>query len=361
MAVFKLFPLIDATIYSEYPTANTGVDPILEASIGEGQTSGVAEASRVLIKFSDSELNQISSSYLANSTSYKAYLRCFNATATRLADTKTLDVFAISGSWSNGTGRFGDVPTTQDGVSWINAQANQGWATSSFVAGTTASFASQPGGATWYTAYNNSQSFSYGTALDIQVDITDITQAWLGGIIPNDGLLIKHRNEFETGSQYQTKLKYFSVDTHTIYPPTLEMRWDDCVYNTGSLSTISEDNIYISLQDNPGIFKPDAVNRFRINVRPKFPTRVFQTSSLYTNNYYLPQESHYAVQDVATNEFIVDFDNTYTKISADSGSSYFDLYMQGFEPERWYKIIVRTQIASRTYLFDEGYSFKIVR
>ena len=30
MAVYKLFPLQDATLYSFYPYMNTGIDPIIE-------------------------------------------------------------------------------------------------------------------------------------------------------------------------------------------------------------------------------------------------------------------------------------------------------------------------------------------
>ena len=32
MAVYKIFPTKDATIYSQYPNKNTGLDPILESS-----------------------------------------------------------------------------------------------------------------------------------------------------------------------------------------------------------------------------------------------------------------------------------------------------------------------------------------
>ena len=71
--------------------------------------------------------------------------------------------------------------------------------------------------------------------------------------------------------------------------------------------------------------------KFRINCRPQFPTRTFQTASAYTINYYLPTSSYYAIKDLYTNEFVIDFDTNYTQISADSESSYFTLYMNGLE------------------------------
>ena len=45
-------------------------------------------------------------------------------------------------------------------------------------------------------------------------------------------------------------MQYFSIDTHTIYPPTLEIKWDDSSYNTGSLSVISNNNNVITLGNN---------------------------------------------------------------------------------------------------------------
>ena len=46
--------------------------------------------------------------------------------------------------------------------------------------------------------------------------------------------------------------------------------------------------------------------KVRVNCRPQFPTRVFQTASLYTTNHYLPTASFYAIKDLDTNEFVID-------------------------------------------------------
>ncbi len=44
-----------------------------------------------------------------------------------------------------------------------------------------------------------------------------------------------------------------------------------------------------------------------------------------------------AIKDLDTNEYVVNFDNNYTQISADSTGNYFDVYMSGLEPERYYE------------------------
>ena len=43
-------------------------------------------------------------------------------------------------------------------------------------------------------------------------------------------------------------------------------------------------------------------------------------------NYALPENSYYAIKDLDTNEMVIDFDTTYTKLSCDTSGSYFKLY-----------------------------------
>ena len=61
-----------------------------------------------------------------------------------------------------------------------------------------------------------------------------------------------------------------------------------------------------------------------------------------------------------TNEFVVDFDETYTQLSSDNQGNYFDLYMNGLEPERYYKILVKTKLKGSTMILDDNYYFKVV-
>ena len=67
MAVFKLFPEKDATIYSQYPSMNTGLDAILEASTYIADT--VPQVSRYLIKFSTEEIIDVINNKVNNSSS----------------------------------------------------------------------------------------------------------------------------------------------------------------------------------------------------------------------------------------------------------------------------------------------------
>ena len=61
-----------------------------------------------------------------------------------------------------------------------------------------------------------------------------------------------------------------------------------------------------------------------------------------------------------TNLFVVNFDPTYTRISADSSSGYFDIYMDGLEPERYYKILISSSLGGNEYVLDNKYYFKVI-
>jgi hypothetical protein len=57
---------------------------------------------------------------------------------------------------------------------------------------------------------------------------------------------------------------------------------------------------------------------------------------------------------------IIDFDSNFTKISADTQGNYFDIYMYGLEPERFYKILIKTVIDGSTSILDNKYFFKVL-
>ena len=214
-----------------------------------------------------------------------------------------------------------------------------------------------------------SQSFDLRTTKDLTLDVSDTVKIWysqsknLGGspTIFNNGFIVKWEDdvEFNSSPSVQPITRFYSVDTNTIYPPVLELKWDDSSYST-TLPPVTSEDIFISLDSNQGEFYKESVNRFRLNVRPEFPVRTFQTASLFTTNHSLPQESYYAIKDLDTNEFVVDFDTNCTKISCDNTSNYFDIYMNGLQPERYYQILIKTTISGSTIVKDDNYYFKVI-
>jgi hypothetical protein len=200
MAVYKIFPTKDTTLYSIYPEMNTGLDEILEASLEVGNLGTPApQASRFLIQFDSSEITDIINNK-ASGSQWQSNLNCLVANVTALNTDTTIETFAVSQSWDMGTGRFANVPETQNGTSWIwrNYQGGTTWTTSSFAVGSTGSYSSSvsPGGGTWYTANSSSATFGYYTDKDITLNTTPIVTQWYSGSIPNNGFIVKQKDEF---------------------------------------------------------------------------------------------------------------------------------------------------------------------
>ena len=60
MAVYKIFPTQDTTIYSFYPDKNTGLDEILDVSTNLNlELDPGPQSNRALIQFSTDEINEI--------------------------------------------------------------------------------------------------------------------------------------------------------------------------------------------------------------------------------------------------------------------------------------------------------------
>ena len=381
MAVYKIFPLQDATLYSGYPEMNTGIDAILEISSTYPSTFSTPIVARSLIQFDQSQINSIIDTLNTSSTAISASLKTFIADASGVVMKSDIYVYPSSGSWNNGSGEYLDNPSTVNGVGW-GFRANSGsnpWLLDSFTENVTGSYiAASPGGGNWYTASTDtnlnleySQSFNLRTTKDINIDVTDIVKTWYSSSynipgtyteIENNGFILKWSDEveFDSNLSIQPKMQFYSVDTNTIYPPQLEIKWRDYQYNKGTLQTISTPDIYAAIDNNQGIFYSESINQFRINCRPEFPTRTFQTASIYTDNFALPEESYYAIKDLDTNEFVIDFDSEFTQISCDPTGSYFTLYMNGLEPERYYEILIQTTVDGNTIVKDDQYYFKVV-
>ena len=364
MAIYKIFPEKSATIYSFYPTLNTGLDEILELSTYYS-INGTDEVSRALIKFPSTQISDLIANKIGTG-SFNAYLKLYLANASSIPLNYTIFAHPIAADWNQGTGRLGNSPATTDGVSWefTNESGSNSWIQGNFPTGVTGSYSTNVGGGTWWTAssYSSSQSFTNSTSKDIELRVSGSVKAWYSGSITNYGFILKHSSSIEFTTQSKFETKYFSNNTHTIYPPCLEIRWNDFVYNTGSLSVISNDLFIPSLGNNKGEFQQDSVQRFRINVRDKFPARAFQTSSVYLSNKVLPTSSYWSIKDLDTEEIVVDYDTTYTKISCDTSGSYFDVYMNGLEPERYYKLLFKTALSSgETVISDNNYYFKVIR
>lgn len=336
MAVYKLFCEKDNFLSSQYPSFNYGRDEILDISTDS------LSSNRALLYFNHGEL--LNTINVLNITSSSSTLKLFLANAGNIPIDYNIEIYPLSESWSMGTGRTGDEPNPFNGSCWNDNGIN----TSSLW-----------NGGNYITSSLVTQSFSYDDNKDISIDISSIVNSWINNEIDNNGIIIKHTDINESSSVLLSS-RYFSIDTHTIYPPHIELVWNDIIYSS-SLPQISSSFIS-NITNNKASFKESSIFTFKIKSRDEYPTRMFQTSSIYLNNKILPEESYWSLKDLKTNEVIIDFHEVGTKIGANNEGNYFNVYMNGLQPERYYQILLKVNINNNTIIIDDKSNyFKIVR
>jgi hypothetical protein len=374
MAVYRIFPESDTFIFTEEINGNAGLDEINE--IGGYPVAGIGQTARILVKFNTSDIQSVINSKIGSSI-FTSSLHLSLASAYELPSSYSLECYPIADSWINGVGKYGDLPVDKSGASWRYRDngdvAKTSWTieeyytTGSIPAGVTGSYNSTyPGGGAWLTGSNGVslqalQTFALTKEHDVDINITPAVTLHYSESINNNGYILKLTDDLEFNTTSSIRLKYYSADTNTIYPPYLEFKWDDSVYETGSLSVLTSSESFIDITNNTGKYVDEGKQRFRIKARPKYPTRTFTTSSAYTVNYALPADSYWGLRDEFTEEMIIPFDNLSTKISCDTTGPYFDIYMDGLQPERYYKVLVKSNIDGNTTVIDNDIRFKIVR
>ena len=378
----------DTTLYEKYPEQNTGIDQILELTkIASGsKLQGIIQAntynSRFLIDFG-SELTVIQDAITSgdiptfdssNIASASAYLRLFAANASDLLQSYDIKAFPVSESWINGGGNYSDTPIQKYGTSWYYRSsddiADQWNTVSASSVGQMGATETLIGGGTWITGsgYEASQSFQ-NESPDLKIDVTDIISKWTDGTLTNNGFIIKRPSADEISGEVLGKLQFFGRESHTIYVPRLEVCWDDSSMATSA--GISSKTYIPYIKNIKSEYRTSDIARFYIGCRPEFPSKTYSTSSFYMTNDRLPISSSYEIIDSVTNDIIIqdetEWGNSTTKISnyeqdanpADD-VNFFDLRMDSFMPERYYKIKLTCRRSNDTQTFDDFY-FKVVR
>ena len=377
---YYIFPETDTTLYQASGSSNAGLDEILEIRKDMSLSGGNIKVSRILMKF---DLSEISASIVNGTiTSPKYYLNMYDANSQNLSTTQSLYAYPISGStWFEGQGTFADNPITTEGASWVY---KDGLTDKTYWLSGSEAAVSSSGGA-WFTASYGSQSFAYETD-DMRMNVTPIVNKWLDSTYPNEGFIIKRSGsqgnlDVSTDEGSTNRLgnfKFFSRQTHTIYPPKLEVEWFDTKWSTGSLSALSStelEDLSFYMKNLRSEYKESSKIKFRVIGRTKYPTKSYSnTASAYLTVKYLPSGSkenigktgtYYSVKDAQTDDVIVPY-GTGSMVSCDSTSNYFNLWMNGLQSERFYKIEYKVVSGSGTVdeidqYFDEGFTFKVVR
>ena len=392
-----IFPLKDTTIYSKYPSINTGLDEILEITkevsasnysyrgiwspniyykrfdfilgdsdeyfyavaenINESTSSSywvnfnpnsVTNNSRVLIKF---DLSNFTTKAFQSAS--VVYLNLFTSIARKVPIEYSLEARPISGTWEMGTGNFTNK-LSQDGSTWNKASDITEWANA--------------GGDTYETP-TASQNFNF-SATDVRMDITKIFNFWSSSI--NEGILIKRPDSEEDNSIKYGALSFYSLDTHTVYLPTLEVAYDDHVYNTSSFYPLNASgsvsgsqisgNINVYVKNLLPAYRYNTTIRFDLTIKRAYQAKTFYEQARTAEVLYLSNGSlSYSLRDAYSNRVMVPFSD-YTKVSLNSEGHFFDVSLSGFMPERFYKIIFKyIDIDGTEQYIDTNTQFKVVK
>ena len=365
---YFIFPSADTWISSGSNTING--ETFTDQNFGGDQVLEVKKdffnltydhQTRALVNFAGDSFNTFSSSIVDGTIpeTAKYYFRMYEAQGNSDLSTEyKLAVLPISESWTEGVGKFSDNPKTTSGCSFKNRKFPAGGAEVAW---------DTPGGSVLNVSQSE-QSFS-NQSPDIEVEVTDMVNMWLQGQYSNYGMLVRFSGSQETNSTTTGILKFFSKNSSTIYAPRLEARWDGhlpCTgSNTGSLNALDvsgdTDNLVytIGLRDK---YKETERPKFRIGARKQFIQKTFTNSYQTTSGSFIPEGSgSYAIQDVATGQMVIDFSSN-TLLSCDTKSNYFTEYLNGFYPDRTYKILIKVNYDdNQEQIFDNDFEFKIVR
>ena len=376
----------DATLYegSATQSRNTGLDQILEVRKDMNDNASVINVSRALIKFDLTGISNLITDELIPdndkpepSASY--FLNLYDAGSSGLTSTSQL-LYAniVSQSWTAGEGTFNDDPETTDGVSWrytVGQTDGTQW-----VSGNNNT------GGTWYSGSaatgerlrEASQSFDYNS-IDMRMNVTEPISILLASssAYPNAGFIIKRSGSVgnddsncpEADSERYGQFSFFSRDTNTIYQPKLEVVWKDFVYSTGStaltlMSGSQLDDIVFYMKGNRDVYKENSKIKFRLAGRERYPAKTYETTPRTLQVTTFPSGTlFYSVKDALTEETIIPFDQ-YTAVSCDSSGHYFNLWMNGLQAERYYKVLYRFVSGSGTIgeindIHDNDFTFKV--
>lgn len=358
----------DSTLYQASSSLNSGMDEIIEVRKDVSDSGNTVNSSRIVIKF---DLDMISGSLNSGTiTSASYFLNLYDAKPEALVTSQSLFAYPISGSWIMGDGRSYDNPVTDEGCSW-NYKDGQ-------TDGTLWDSQVSSSGGSWFSGslYEASYSFDHRTS-DVRMNVTDIVNKWLEGTIPNDGFMVKRSGSIgniSTGSGADEgnttrfgNLSFFSSDTHTKYPPTLETVWNDSKYVPGTLSPLAGSEMEDMVVYMKGLrpeYKENSRVKFRVVGRERFPSTTYSTTADNLTVKYLPiSSSYYSIRDAETHDVIVPYDSG-SLLSCDSSGNYFNLWLDGYQPERYYTLEYRIQSGSGTVdetdqYFDEGFTFKV--
>jgi len=336
----------DNTLYQRNPTNNAGLDEVIEvgkvANPEDLEIAYSSSAARALVNF-----KLPTSGSIPETASFYLNLRIANAQ--KLPYSQQLDIYQISGSWTEGSGYYvQQTVNSRDGSTWRQSNTSVSWSTA---------------GGDYYATPSQSITLNEYPLQDLHVDVSNIMQPF---IFDNadwstfKGFIIKYPSASEADYTNEGNIKFFSKQTHTIYAPVLEAVWDDSTFTTGSLKPIPNTYDIEVVPKNPKeTYVRGSKEKIRFVVRDKYPRKNFDATLRYKNVYYLPTSSYFGIVDRQAGATVSPID-AFAKLSCDATGSYFVLDTSNLYKNRYYSINLEINNGSDdTNIIPEIFTFLV--
>lgn len=272
-----------------------------------------------------------------------AWLRLWFTSGQGLPKKYTIEAFPVTQNWTEGRGRLKNQPPNFGPVNWIKRTKQKEWTT--------------PGG-DFEEIPRSSETFN-GEDPDVYMNVNAVFSEDL-----ENGIILKRQNE---DFDRLTQLKFFSSETRTIYVPQLLIGRDDYEFNTENAEPFEQENFTayaINVQERYNAAK----KRFKVTVREQFNQRDFLGTRPTERNMeieksrYLPERSlMWKIVDENTGVTFFPFDETYSAVSFDGETHYFDVDLNNLLPKRKYKIVFKYKDpqTETEKIFDHNQTFKV--
>lgn len=332
--IYRVFPYQDAFIAKDL-RQNTGRDEILE--LGYCSRAGLSSAARILLSFQSDEIQKILQKN--SGKNFQAVVRLFSAEKRNVPASYDIEVYTLQQTWNEGIGRVTDGNVWTQAVSWFSRNGKEDW--------------EKPGGTIGklpFRIIHRDQSMLefFG---DLEIDVS--SELRKGNF---ESILIKLADEELV--QDGTHLSFFSSNTHTIFVPYLEIRYENSTYSTDKPVLIQP--CLVSPKNLPETLTKGDKIRVNLGVKPQFPKRVFSTASLYLEEYVLPETTYWGIQDTYSTNMVVNF-SVGTKVEADSEGSFIRLDTSYLPSERFLGLVLKVESEQSEYVYHLGTPFRIRR
>jgi hypothetical protein len=181
------------------------------------------------------------------------------------------------------------------------------------------------------------------------------------------GFMVRLSSTLEDDSENYWVKKFHSRHTH--FPekmPSLELRWDDSTFVSGSSETfvIDPSGPYsVNMSNLKNQYESDETTQLRLHVRPfDYNPSVISSGSTVGTTYAMAN-AYYRITNDITDDIVVPFGTgsiKFTRLSYDVSGNFFDFEMRNLPAGNLYRLSFMFEVSGKKNIIDSGFKFKVI-